>query len=1069
MSNLVVYKASAGSGKTFTLAVSYIKLLIKNPKAYREILAVTFTNKATAEMKERIISQLYGIWKEDKESESYLNVIKEQLDEEGEVSFSKQDIRKRCGEALTYLLHDYNQFRVATIDSFFQSVMRNLARELDLTPNLNIELNGYDVIDDAVDSMIEKLGPKSQILIWLLDYIDEKIVENKSWNVSSEVKKFATNILNENYLERGEGLREKLKDNSVIPSYKKKLREMSQTAIEQMKGFHEQFIGELESHGLVPSDLKNGSRGIGSYFNKLYNGNLGNDIRNKTVEKCLDNPEEWATKTSEFRSQIVDLASTSLMPLLKDAEEFREKKNRVVNSCNLSLAHLNKLQLLAVIDEEMRHLNKEKNRFLLSDTNSLLQSIIKEGDSSFIFEKIGSNIRNIMIDEFQDTSRLQWQNFKLLLVEGLSQGADSLIVGDVKQSIYRWRSGDWSILNNLGQNSHFEFFPIIKKTLDTNRRSQANIIIFNNILFRIILADLNMRYEEEMNEPCHDLLSAYGDVEQLSPKEEKKGYVEVNLVEGENTEEYQENTLSLLGAQVQNLIAHGVAENDIAILVRKNKAIPQIADFFTKQHGITIVSDEAFRLDASSAILTLINALRLLSAPNDQIVLSNLVLTYQKDILRRLEPNDYYLLQKDKAQFLPSEFTSKQAILRELPLYELLEKLFGIFELDKLNDQDAYLFSFFDKVMNYLDTESSLLEEFLLYWDQTMCSQTIPSGEVDGIRILSIHKSKGLEFHTVLLPFTDWPLEADRIEQLIWCETDEEPYNDIDIVPITYNNKMNESCYQKSYLEERLQLWVDNLNLLYVALTRAGSNLIIYTKEKDKSGISSVINGVIGSVAKLQELEWDEEGPFRFGEICPSKTIFKKEVSNNVFLAEPEKESVKMKTFAHQFDFKQSNKSADFIAGDNEEESPYRFISRGNLLHELFSSIKHPEDIKPAIKKLKFDGLISTKEEEETIEGLTNHAFENPDIQEWYEDKWDLFNECAIIYNVDGRLETRRPDRVMVSPDRTRAVVVDFKFGQKHNRYMGQVKEYMNLLKQMGYSNIEGYIWYVTQNEVERI
>ena len=282
MSELLVYKASAGSGKTFTLAVEYIKLLIFNPRAYRQILAVTFTNKATAEMKERILSQLFGIQIGDKDSEAYLNRIKE------ETGKTEQEIREAAGVALNYMLHDYSRFRVETIDSFFQSVMRNLARELELSPNLNIELNNTEVLSDAVDSMIEKLGPTSPVLAWLLDYINERIADDKRWNVSDEVKSFGRNIFDEGYIEKGEGLRQRLRNPNTIKEYRKQLKALETEILEQMKGFYDQFEGELDGHALTADDLKNGSRGIGSYFRKLNNGVLSNDIRNATVEKCLE-------------------------------------------------------------------------------------------------------------------------------------------------------------------------------------------------------------------------------------------------------------------------------------------------------------------------------------------------------------------------------------------------------------------------------------------------------------------------------------------------------------------------------------------------------------------------------------------------------------------------------------------------------------------------------------------------------------------------------------------------------------------------------------------------------------
>lgn len=598
---LLVYKASAGSGKTFTLAVEYIKLLILNPRAYRQILAVTFTNKATAEMKERILTQLYGIWKEDPASDAYLKRIKEDL---ASSPLSDKELRRRAGMALQYMLHDYSRFRVETIDSFFQSVMRNLARELELSPNLNIELNNTDVLSDAVDSMIEKLTPSSPVLAWLLDYINERIADDKRWNVSNEVKSFGRNIFDESYIERGEGLRLKLRSPEAIKLYRDVLREMETDALEQMKGFYDQFEGELDGHALVPEDLKGGARGIGSYFRKLRDGRLSDkDVMNVTLQNSLADAKNWATKTSSRKDDIIRLAETSLIPLLQDAERLRSQKNRTINSCRLSLQHLNKLQLLNHIDEEVRTLNREHNRFLLSDTSALLHKLVHEGDSSFVFEKIGANIRNVMIDEFQDTSRMQWDNFRLLLLEGLSQGADSLIVGDVKQSIYRWRNGDWGILNSLGSTrseSQLPFpFPVRVKTLKINRRSETNVINFNNRLFTAAVDHLNTLYLEELKEECFPLKEAYADIAQESPKTDNKGYVKVSFIEPDEEQSYAEKTLSALGEEVQRLLSAGVKLNDITILVRKNKNIPSIADYFDKELHLPIVSDEAFRLDAS--------------------------------------------------------------------------------------------------------------------------------------------------------------------------------------------------------------------------------------------------------------------------------------------------------------------------------------------------------------------------------------------------------------------------------------------------------------------------------------
>ena len=581
---LLVYKASAGSGKTFTLAVEYIKHLIRNPRAYRQILAVTFTNKATTEMKERILQQLYGIWIGDPDSTPYRNRIIEDL--RGNVS--AEELRSRAGMALQYMLHDYSRFRVETIDSFFQSVMRNLARELELNPNLNIELNSTDVLDEAVDSLIEKLTPDSPVLAWLLDYINERIADDKRWNVSDEIKGFGRNILDENYIERGEGLRQSLHDATILKAYKSKLKDLETKALERMKAFNERFEKELDAHGLKPEDLKNGLKGISSYFRKLSRGELSDkDVVNATLRNCMDSSDNWTSKTSPFRQNIKALAEKSLMALLAEAEQTRPEQCRQINTCRLTRQHLNKLQLLNHIDEEMRTLNQEKNRFLLSDTNTLLHKLVHEGDSSFVFEKIGTNLKNVMIDEFQDTSRMQWDNFRLLLLEGLSQGEDSLIVGDVKQSIYRWRNGDWRILNSLGNEAPNGLpFRIRVETLKTNRRSETRIIEFNNHVFRAAVNQLNETHKQELGVDCLPLEHAYADVEQESPKAETKGYVKVEFLEPDDEQSYQDKTLEALGQEVEKLLSHGVRLNDIAILVRKNKDIPPIADYFdTVGHG----------------------------------------------------------------------------------------------------------------------------------------------------------------------------------------------------------------------------------------------------------------------------------------------------------------------------------------------------------------------------------------------------------------------------------------------------------------------------------------------------
>ena len=1050
MNELQVYKASAGSGKTFTLAVEYIKHLIRNPYAYRHILAVTFTNKATTEMKERILGQLHGIQIGDEDSKAYLDKLVDEL------GMPVDEIRVRAGKALTLLIHDYSRFRVETIDSFFQSVMRNLARELELGANLNIDLDNSNALSEAVDSMIEKLDRNSPVLYWLLDYIEERIQDDKGWKVANEIKDFGKNIFKEEYIEKGQELRKALEDKDAVRNYRKMLKAIEEEAIEQMKSFADQFFGILETNELYVDDFSYKKDGVAGYFIKLQKGNTEDKIRGSRVVDCMEDASKWVGKTHKRRKEIIGLVESELIPLLKTAEEFRSKNSRIINSCQLSLRYANNIQLLNIIDEEVRTLNQEKNRFLLADTNALLHNIVREGDPSFVFEKIGSNIQNVMIDEFQDTSRMQWGNFKLLLNEGLSQGADSLIVGDVKQSIYRWRSGDWTILNGL--KNHIGPFPITEKTLNTNRRSEARIIQFNNEIFPSACQYLNGIYKQEQGKDCDELLHAYKDVKQEIARKEEKGSVKLTFLKTKEDISYQEDTLEQLAEEVKYMVEQGVKVNDMAILVRKNAIIPMVADYFDKHTPYRVVSDEAFRLDASLAINMLMDALRYLVNDENRVAQAQLASAYQNEVLHRdIDLNT--LLLGELNDYLPTAFIEEKESLRLMPLFELLEKLTSIFQLSEIENQDAYLFSFHDAVTEYLQKHSSELTAFLQYWEEKLCFKTIPSGEIDGLRILSIHKSKGLEFHTVFLPFCDWKLENER-SSYIWCTPPEAPFDELQLLPITYGPSMNESIYQQDYKKEKLQLWVDNLNLLYVAFTRPKCNLVVWCKENNKNTVSELLaSAIINTSCK------GEEGVYRWGEIYPSEMKSKKKESSNKLNIQPESIAIQMECLNIPIEFKQSNRSADFIEG--EEDTSGKYIRQGQVMHNLFSMIQTPKDLPSAIARLRMEGIIESDAHEKQVIKLVNWALNHPKVKEWFSGDWTLYNECAILYRENGELQTRRPDRVMMKDGQV--IVVDFKFGKPYSEYNEQVREYMNLLHDMGYTQVSGYLWYVFNNQLEEI
>ena len=1075
---LTVYKASAGSGKTFTLATEYIRLLVENPTSYRNILAVTFTNKATEEMKMRILSQLYGIWKQLPESADYMKVIREKT------GFGEELISERAGIALQNLLHNYNYFRVETIDTFFQSVLRNLARELELTTNLRIGLNDHQIEDIAVDQLIADLNTTDIVLQWIIRYIMESISDDRSWNVISKIKKFGCTIFQDRYKEVSDELSKKMQEPGFFEHYTTQLRELREAALEHMKQIGETFFDELEAEQLTIDDLSGKSRGIASFFNKLRRGEFDASIENATVANHLESYEKWCTKTHPKRDYIYTLAQDSLGNILRYAVDERPRQWKLYKSADLTLRHLNQLRLLGSIEQKVRQLNADANRFLLSDTQQLLHSLIGESDSPFIFEKIGTQLEHVMIDEFQDTSTVQWQNFCVLLAEAMShENTSNLIVGDVKQSIYRWRSGDWRLLNDIEQ--QFNSQQIETRALDTNYRSQRNIIQFNNVFFRQA-ATLEYMAQKELNAAeAAQLEKAYADVEQKIPAgKDPLGLVSIRLLPADD---YQTATLKQIAEIISTLRAQGIRQKEIAILVRVNQYIPTIARYFMEQMPeVTIVSDEAFRLDASNAVCLLVQALRLLTHPDDQLTKAAIVKNWHHDVLGEpAEDNRLLLSTVDLDSGLPEAFRNHREELTAMPLYDLVERLYDIFSLERLSEQSAYVCTFFDQLAAYVSENTADIFAFLNEWDETICKKTIQSDETEGVRILSIHKSKGLEYPYVIIPFCDWQLEKQN-DNILWCKPAEEPFSDLPIAPVDYSQRqMMGTIYEHDYLQEHLQNTVDNLNLLYVAFTRACKGLYVLGRRNAKNLRSTLIEQCLPLVAKelsdavIEGME-DDKATLSFTYGTPASprsdtsriTPHASAKTKNPFLKPAEPLPVAFSYHESKVSFRQSNRSQAFIEGDDEEKAQrHRYIQAGSVLHEIFSTIRTVNDIPDALRRLQFEGVLY--DEEMTAEHITmmlKKRLENPRVADWFSPRWTLFNECTILSVENGEVKERRPDRVMT--DGQEWIVVDFKFGSPKPEYHDQVREYMNLIQKMesvSSDKIHGYLWYVYSNKIEEV
>lgn len=1100
---LMVYTASAGSGKTYTLAREYITRLIDNPNKYRQILAVTFTNKATEEMKSRILTKLYGIWRALPDSDDFYHDISRQT------GLPERVIRERAGKALIQLLHNYSYFRVETIDSFFQSVMRNLARELDLTPNLSIGLNDMQVEEMAVDQLIDSLDSNSTMLKWLLRYIVSNINDNKSWNVIRSIKQFGNNIFKDAYKAESANLKKTTEAPGFWENYIKEIDSIKRKAKTKMEECSSRFFSVLDEAGIDTASLKGGANrnAAVSYFNKIKGDDFSSaKCLTKTLLQCMESSEAWVTKTNPNRDYIKGVVDEKLIDILNQTERERSRLWKLYLSADVTGKNLYLLRLLDSIEKKVRELNADANRFLLSDTQHLLKSLITNSDSPFIFEKIGTRLDHIMIDEFQDTSTTQWNNFKVLLEECMSRSNDknlisNMIVGDVKQSIYRWRSGDWRLLKDIEKEFDNADAMVGRENLDTNYRSEGNIVTFNNVFFRCAVEALKEGEEKDGNATgAEDIAAAYSTIRQNVKKgNEGKGLVRITLLDGDD--DYEALTFKHIENAINELTAKGIEQKDIAILTRKNSQITMIADYFLdKQSDINIISDEAFRLDASVAVCMIVNALRYITNPNDNISLAYLVKTYRQAIMHSdAEDNEVFMPLAEKGEWsrqminsiaedeklptgLRTLLAGDIARLRQMPLVELVEHLLQVLGLNEIKGEDAYLCTFFDSLNAFTTDNTADVDAFLKAWNEEIYKKTISSNKVNAITGITIHKSKGLEFENVIIPFCDNTVPNNEI---LWCKPDSEPFSDLPIVPVPYSAKLAESVYADSYLDERTQKVVDSLNVWYVAFTRASRNLFVIGKQsgvRAKSPIQPLLDKLDGSdILDGHSLDKDDDTnilTFEYGALSAEGERLRginidrndKEVVNcNVFEQKEMPVEVLVSSYNKKLTFLQSNKSRAYINSGSEEERQQKgYINEGLVLHQVLSRIKSVEDIDRVLAEVRREGVFTNlPKDAASVSSMLNQRLRDKRVAEWFKSGLAVYSECDILNAGDGKTVTKRPDRVIV--DNGKVTVIDYKFGKPDERYNEQVREYMLLMRKMGYKDVCGYVWYVYSNETKEV
>lgn len=1090
MGNLTVYKASAGSGKTFTLAVEYIKLLIENPENYKHILAVTFTNKATGEMKSRILSQLFGISRGLKSSEGYVKALKD----ENRLGnrFSDQVIKDNAATALTKILHDYSNFNVTTIDAFFQKIMRNMARELGLPANTSVDLDHNKIEMLAVDRILDEMTPKDEEYNIVSGFVNERINDNKRWNVTKDIKDFGNQIFSSSYRAKEDEVknagREQIKwnESGKWSEYTKRLKAEREAAVGKIKSYGERYKAIITNE----DEKKALGKNVEGMFEKFLKEENFKDIKKATYFNCLENTEELLKVAYRSNSTMMNKARE----LHKILEEFDAdtESTETINSVDLTLKHLSSFRLLNVIRERINGITEENNISLLSDTQDLLSQMLTDGDATFIYEKTGSYISHIMIDEFQDTSETQWKNFKILIDECISHGT-ALIVGDVKQSIYRWRGGDWRLLSGIDKNEYKGCTQCV--TLDSNFRSEKNIIDFNNRFFKKAEETARESIDGVSDEMKSELESAYKDVEQESPKTESRGEIVVTF-KGED-----ESVNDEIANRIITLMERGAEQRDIAIIVRKNKQINDFAQYLEerkrkdeKLKDVNLVSAEAYKLENSLAVRTIISALDYIATPYDRtkkaVMAKNYAMTRKsgaieksaemvdKSVINRethkVEVTDY-----DIDKLLPQEIVEKHEELARLPIHELIERIYKMLEIDKIESEGEYISKFIDTADSLFDSYDYTIKDLISDWNdksnKSCISQTtIENDEAEGVRILTVHKSKGLEYDNVIVPVAGmYGKDKGQKNESLWCMPSGEPFNEIPLAAIDNVKKMQESIYRSDYDTEAMMDTVDNLNTMYVAFTRAGKNLYLIgernnlknKKGEEKNTAEAFIRKVVGINDEGNDTD---DLTYSEGEFCPSGKKSESKESNPLDI-DKESKNVKFRSNASSVHIWQSGKSKDFVNSENAEADDNAVnIKTGTILHRLFSEIKTEKDISRVLDQFEFDGILDTKITRESVERMLKKRMESPTVKEWFSDKWELFNECAIL-SIDekGEVKNRRPDRVMKSGEEM--IVVDFKFARKRDEYHEQVREYISLLQSMGYKNVKGYLWYVFNNDIEEV
>lgn len=1057
---LRVYRASAGAGKTFALTMEFFKIVFNSPLEYKNVLAVTFTNKATEEMKSRIVREL------NKLAEGLKSDYREEL--KRALRLSDEQVQARAEVLRTLILHDYGRLAVTTIDRFFQRVIKAFTRELGIFPGYNVELDSDYVLQRAVDQVMQRMNKDKELGAWITELMSDSVEDARSWSVKAKIAELGKELFGESYMLFDKDVQERFNDRDFLKVYKHFLQGIITRFEKRLEEYGRIGCGFLEERGLRVEDFKNGKRGVINHFYKLKEKNL--DSITDTTRKAIDNLDAWITKKTEpaVRVRLED-AYTTLNTWLRESVEFYDENYRDYVSARLLSGNLYQLGILNDLYGEVRDYCDEKGLMLLSDTTRLLNTLIASNDTSFLFEKTGNFYKHVMIDEFQDTSTMQWANFRPLIINTLAEGGRAMLVGDVKQSIYRWRNGDWRLLAE-GVERDFTAFGTDNIVLGHNWRSSREIVEFNNRFFVQAAGQLKALYDAECGEDnaySSSIIEAYNKPEQLVSRP-GDGYVEIRFG-GEKQEEGSDaDIMEEVVDIILDIVRRGGRLKDCVILVRNGREGAFVADYlieYNKREGIpfpvTFISNDSLYVASSPYVELIINVLRYMVEPYDAVNRTVLLYNYRTFVQGENTAEDDALFKAGGGaeSFLDTlgiPFLREPERLASGSLFEITEEIIEAFGLKNRAEELPYLIAFQDILFDYERNNTNSLPVFLEWWEKEKDKKVLStSEETDAVRILTIHKSKGLEFKSVIIPFCAWDLDDTRHGRRIWCHNREEGFRDLEYAPLNYSPKLADSHFREDYLEEHMKAYVDNLNLLYVALTRAEKELHVlpYAPKVSKEGKPSDIGAFLYQVLEQLALPgWDGENLcLRIGEKKTIPVAATTSGNNTLNLSEYPIYNLNDRVSVRY-------KYEDYTDPESMETTA---VDEGKMLHEIFRRIETVEDIDRAVGDMYRSGLINGTDRESYREQVLGYL-KNNIPSEWFDGKYKIINERDILFRGSGKA---RPDRVMT--DGEKAIIVDYKFGRKEEKsYLRQVSFYCKTLKQMGYTDVSGYIWYVTLNKI---